>query len=152
VFEAIRELMTRTRSSVPGIGFADGGSDTDEGKQPNDPAMRTPLPYYQTRRNPMDLPIVCSLNESELSERRRTILADMRTDVIDTVSLSNRYRYEFLARADILTKLADLVNLEHQCCRFLTFTISVGVGDAPIRLEVTGPPESKPMIAEFFGT
>ena len=99
----------------------------------------------------MDLPIACSLNESELRERRRTILVFTQKDVVDTVSISNGYRYEFTANAGVLAKLADLVNLEHECCRFLTFRIIVEAGDAPIRLEVTGPPEAKKMIADFFG-
>jgi hypothetical protein len=66
----------------------------------------------------MDLPIACSLNESELRERRRTILASMRSDIIDTVSLPNGYRYAFTAGAGVLGRLADLVHLEHECCRF----------------------------------
>ena len=99
----------------------------------------------------MDLPIACSLSESELRERRKTILVSMQHDVIDTESLPNGYRYEFRAQADVLSKLAELVWLEHDCCRFLTFKIVVEAGDAPVRLEVTGPPESKQMIADFFG-
>jgi hypothetical protein len=99
----------------------------------------------------MDLPIACSLNESELRERRRTILVAVRTEVIETVSLPNGYCYHFASTAGILAKLADLVNLEHECCGFLTFRIIVDAGDAPIRLEVTGPPEAKEVIAEFFG-
>jgi hypothetical protein len=73
----------------------------------------------------MDLPITCSLNESELRERRRTILASMRSDIIDTVSLPNGYRYAFTAGAGVLGRLADLVHLEHECCRFLAFKIIV---------------------------
>lgn len=99
----------------------------------------------------MDLPIVCSLNESELQERRRTILASTRSNVIDTISLPNGYRYVFTASAGFLSKLADLVHLEHECCRFLAFKIIVEPGDSPIQLEVTGPPEAKAMIADFFG-
>jgi hypothetical protein len=66
-------------------------------------------------------------------------------------SLPDGYRYELRAEADILSKLAELVWLEHDCCRFLTFKIVVEAGDAPVRLEVTRPPESKQMIADFFG-
>jgi hypothetical protein len=109
------------------------------------------LPYDQTTMSPMDLPVACSLNESELRERRRTILAAVRTEAIQTVSLPNGYCYHFARTAGILAKLADVVNLEHQCCAFLTFRIIVEAGDAPIRLEVTGPPEAKEVIAEFFG-
>ena len=75
----------------------------------------------------------------------------MQADVVDTIALPNGYRYEFEAKPDILSKLAELVSLEHECCRFLTFKIIVESGDAPIQLEVTGPLESKHVIADFFG-
>ena len=42
-------------------------------------------------------------------------------------------------------------HLEHDCCRFLAFKIIVEPGDSPIQLEVTGPPEAKITIADFFG-
>jgi len=75
----------------------------------------------------------------------------MQSDVIDTVSLPNGYRYALTAGAGALGKLADLVHLEHECCRFLAFKIIVSPGDSPIQLEVTGPPEAKAMIADLFG-
>jgi hypothetical protein len=127
------------------------GSDREDANNPRLLLFEYSVPYDQTRMNPMDLPIACSLNESELRERRRTILAAVRTEAIETASLPNGYCYHFAGTAGILAKLADLVNLEHQCCAFLTFRIIVEAGDAPIRLEVTGPPEAKEVIAEFFG-
>ena len=99
----------------------------------------------------MDLPITCSLSEGELRERRRTILMSVQADIGDTIAIANGYRYEFEAKSDILARLAQLVSLEHECCRFLTFKIVVEAGDTPIRLEVTGPPESKDMIADLLG-
>ena len=75
----------------------------------------------------------------------------MQSEVIDTVLLPNGYRYAFTAKAGVLANLADLVGLEHECCRFLSFKIVVESGDSPIWLEVTGPPEAKEMIADFFG-
>jgi hypothetical protein len=44
-----------------------------------------------------------------------------------------------------------LVDLERQCCAFLTFRIVVAAGK-PICLEITGPPEAKAVIADFFGS
>jgi hypothetical protein len=76
----------------------------------------------------------------------------MRSDVIDTVSLPHGYRYAFTPGTAVLGRLADLVHLEHQCCRFLSFKIIVESGDSPIQLEVTGPPEARATIADFFGT
>jgi hypothetical protein len=51
----------------------------------------------------------------------------------------------------VLLQLTRLVDLERQCCRFLTFKIVVEAGEQPIRLEVTGPAEAMSTIAELFG-
>jgi len=40
--------------------------------------------------------------------------------------------------------------MKPQCCRFLTFKIVVEARKLPIRLEVTGKLEAKPIIADFF--
>jgi hypothetical protein len=99
----------------------------------------------------MDSPIACSLSEAELSERRKMILDFVRSAAIDTISLPLGYAYRFEPTSEVLAHLSRLVELERQCCRFLTFRIIVEAGNQPICLEVTGPPESKPVIADFFG-
>jgi len=73
----------------------------------------------------MDLPIICTLTESELRERRETILNSLRSDALEVVAMSNGYSYRFSPGADILSKLSKLVELESQCCQFLTFKIIV---------------------------
>ena len=99
----------------------------------------------------MDLPMVCTLSEAELRERRRDVLDCLRTTVIESTSLPNGYVYKFAAGPEIRATLARLLNLEHQCCRFLTFRILVEAEGGPISLEVTGPPEAKTIIADFLG-
>jgi hypothetical protein len=98
----------------------------------------------------MDLPIVCTLTEAELRERRRTVFESIREVAINATPTPNGYSYCFMPTSDILARLTGLVDLERQCCQFLTFTIVVEPSQ-PIRLEVTGPPESMAMIADFFG-
>jgi len=98
----------------------------------------------------MDLPVVCTLTEAELKERRQTFLKAIREVAVDVVPLPSGYAYSFAPASEILMQLAKLVDMERQCCRFLTFKIVVEPG-AAVRLEVTGPPEAKPAIAEFFG-
>ena len=99
----------------------------------------------------MDLPIVCTLTEDELRERRPTVLESIQDACIHATPTSNGYSYSFKPTSDILARLAGLVDLERQCCQFLTFTIVVEPSQ-PIRLEVTGPPEARAVIADFFGS
>jgi hypothetical protein len=98
----------------------------------------------------MDLPIVCTLSETELRERRRTVLESIRETAINATPTPNGYSYSFKPTPEILARLTSLVDLERQCCQFLTFTIVVEPLK-PIRLEVSGPPEARAMIADFFG-
>ena len=99
----------------------------------------------------MDLPIVCTLTEAELRERRQTILDLLRADAIAIVGLADGYSYRFNRTADVLPKLTKLVELESQCCQFLTFKLAVAP-EQPITLEVSGPTAAKSIIAEYFGS
>jgi len=87
-----------------------------------------------------------------MRERRNTILASVRSVAIDVTSLPQGYAYRFEPTTEVLAQLASLVDLERQCCPFLTFRIIVGAGNQPIALEITGPPEAKSVIADFFGS
>jgi len=74
-----------------------GESDSLESSRPEMRMLRT-----------MDLPILCSLTKANF-ESVEGILAFIRSDVIDTVSLPNDYRYVFTARAGVLGRLAEIV-------------------------------------------
>jgi hypothetical protein len=99
----------------------------------------------------MDMPAFCTLSESELRERRRTVLNSIREAAIGVVPIPGGYSYGFAPHSEVLTQLCQLVDLERQCCPFLTFGIIVEAGGEPFRLEVTGPPEAMPVIADLFG-
>src|SRR5579872_80528 len=99
----------------------------------------------------MDQPIVCTLTEAEMRERRQSILDAVRSAAISVTELPSGYAYHFAPTSEVLTQLARLVDLERQCCKFLTFKIIVESGGQPICLEITGTPEAKAVIADFFG-
>jgi hypothetical protein len=99
----------------------------------------------------MDLPILCTLTAAELRERRRTILDSIRSKAVEVVPMPDGYSYRFNPSPDIFSKLCSLVEVESQCCRFLTFKLIVAP-QQPITLEVSGPPEAKAVIADFFGS
>jgi hypothetical protein len=42
-----------------------------------------------------------------------------------------------------LTAIAQTIDAERQCCRFLTFTVTVEPDGGPISLAVTGPPGTR---------
>jgi hypothetical protein len=100
----------------------------------------------------MELPIACTLTEAEMRERRRTILDSVRVAILNVTSLSLGYAYRFEPTPQVLAELCRLVDLERQCCPFLTFRIVIEADNEPICLEVIGPPGAKGLIADFFGS
>src|SRR6266849_5605493 len=100
----------------------------------------------------MELPIACNLSEGELRERRQTMLNLVRGAALNVTSLPLGYAYRFEPTSEVLAHLSRLVDLERQCCQFLTFRIVVEAGNQPICLEITGPSEAKSIIADFFGS
>jgi hypothetical protein len=98
----------------------------------------------------VDLPIACTLSEAALIERRRAIM-DMFQRMQCTVSeLPAGYAFTFTGTADALAHITTLVDMERECCPFLTFKIVVEAAKEIVRLEVTGPKEAKTVIADFF--
>lgn len=100
----------------------------------------------------MGQPIACTLNDVEMRERRRTILEAFRGAALDVTSLSLGYAYYFESTSEMLARIVSLVDLERRCCPFLTFKIIVEANSQTICLEITGPPEAKQVIADFFGS
>jgi hypothetical protein len=98
----------------------------------------------------MDLPIVCTLTEAELRQRRQTIVDTFRNMNVTITELPDGYAYTFAAKSEALMQVAQLVDLERQCCSFLTFKIVVEAGGGPMRVEVLAPKEAKPVILEYF--
>lgn len=97
----------------------------------------------------METPIACSLTSTQLADRRRTVLDSIRKDMRSIARLPAGYAYDFPMTSEMLKRVNHLVELERQCCAFLTFTITES--DTSIRLEITGPEAATPMIASLFG-
>jgi len=96
----------------------------------------------------MKLPIACTLTSAALQERRRTVLQKVRSAVVETVELENGYAYSI--PGEWFEEVAKLIDLERQCCPFLTFTMTVAGNNGPIRLELTGPEGTKEFLQATF--
>jgi hypothetical protein len=98
-----------------------------------------------------DVPIVCTLSEPDLQVRRRSLLNWIGQTAIEVTPTINGYTYRFAPEADVLARLANLVEMERLCCQFLTFKIVVQP-QSPIALEITGPPGATELITDLFGS
>ena len=96
------------------------------------------------------LPIACNLTSAELHERRRTVLAKLRAAVVEVKELSDGYSYSFRSEGERFKELADMIDLERQCCPFLRFSLTVAAGNGPLTLEITGPEGTKDFLLSTF--
>jgi MerR family transcriptional regulator, copper efflux regulator len=88
-----------------------------------------------------DRPIACSLDADETDARLdewRRVLAE----VTDREPVDGGVRVRFGPAADAGT-IAALAAAEHECCRFLTFTLHV---DDQLALDVLSPPDGRPIV------
>jgi hypothetical protein len=61
------------------------------------------------------------------------------------------FAYRFPSDESLLADLFTLIQLEHQCCPFLKFTLIVEAGDGPVWLELTGPSGAKEFLNSILG-
>lgn len=100
--------------------------------------------------NMINLPIACMLTGAELQERRRTVLEKAKQSIVETRELESGYALSFPSSPESLKDLSALVDLERQCCPFLTFRITVEANSGPVWLEVTGPDGTKDFLKNTF--
>ena len=98
-----------------------------------------------------DCPIVCSLSEDELSERRRSVLKRLQTNRLELRELTNGLAFRFAPSWEELLALVQIIDLERQCCPFLTFRLTVEPQKGPIWLELTGPAGTREMLMSELG-
>lgn len=97
-----------------------------------------------------DLPVACSLLPAELQERRLSVLAKVRAVVCGVTELDNGFIYRFPSDRELIPEIANLIQLEHQCCPFLTFRLTVEPGNGAVLLELTGPAGTKEFLQGVF--
>lgn len=88
--------------------------------------------------NPGEDGIRCQLIDSELTERRNTLVESARQYVIGWNELDNGFAFRFPGGDDVLDNLIDFVKAERKCCPFFTFNLTVSNAEHEIRLDLTG--------------
>lgn len=96
------------------------------------------------------LPIACSLTDSELQQRRTDVLREAKSAMTAVRETENGFIYQFASASDRIGALANLITLEHQCCPFLTFKLTVEPGNQPVSLELSGPEGTKEFLIALF--
>jgi hypothetical protein len=95
-----------------------------------------------------EIPIVCTLTDTQLQERRNTLLLQVGQAVQEVQEREQGYAYRF--PGERLEELAHVIGLERQCCAFLRFTLTAEPGNGPLWLEITGPAGTKEFLASLW--
>jgi hypothetical protein len=96
----------------------------------------------------MDQPIACSLSPTDRAVRKDDLGALARRALRSREPLPDGARLTFAAHGDTERELRAVVAAEAECCPFLSFDLDRD-GDL-LRLDVTGPNDAQPIIAELF--
>jgi hypothetical protein len=97
-----------------------------------------------------DLPIMCTLTPAALKARREGLLSNLLKRAQSHEELPLGHRLQFAPADDTLAVMAQTIEAERQCCRFLRFSITVEPDGGPIFLELTGPPGAREFISALF--
>jgi hypothetical protein len=94
-----------------------------------------------------ELPIACTLGPAAIKARREDLLGGLVRQAEERVDLPNGYRVRFKAQDGLLSMIANVVDTERQCCRFLRFQLTIEPDERSIWLEFTGPPGTREFLA-----
>src|SRR5437764_12642129 len=97
-----------------------------------------------------DLPVACTLSPAALNARKANLLNLIVRRADEMHELANGYRLQFAANGDMLPLIAQTLDAERQCCRFLRFQVTVEPADGPITLDLTGPDGTRAFLAAMF--
>jgi hypothetical protein len=97
-----------------------------------------------------DVPIACTLSPDALQARRQGLLSDLLRRAQSHEFTADGLRVVFAPDGEALATIAQVVDAERLCCRFLRFVITVAPDGGPIALELSGPPGSREFIAALL--
>src|SRR5689334_5668853 len=101
-------------------------------------------------RDAHDIPVACGLSETELREREASLLARFKTAVMAVDEIPDGYLFHIPADGRWIVTVAELIAAERECCRFLTFELTVAPNLGPVILRITGPAGTKAFLQAIF--
>lgn len=90
--------------------------------------------------------LVCKLSSPEMQERKSTILASLKKQVLEKRELENGYAFKFTGSDKMVDELMEFIKTERTCCGFFTFNLSISGDASEAWLELTGPEGAKDFI------
>jgi hypothetical protein len=95
-----------------------------------------------------ELPIACTLGPEDMTARQALIDALARDALLDRTPTEAGVRVRLRDDPAVERRTRELVAAEAHCCAFLTFALAHE--DGALVLDISGPPEARPVIDLFF--
>ena len=94
-----------------------------------------------------ETPIACTLSPEALRTRREGLLASLLQRAGHHELIEHGLRVRFDPGTDLIAALAQVVDAERQCCRFLRFVITVEPDGGPVFLDLSGTAGTREFLA-----
>ena len=88
----------------------------------------------------------CKLTTPELQQRKKTIIAELKNLILETIETDAGFRYKFDGSDKVLDLLLNFIKTERLCCDFFDFQITVAGEDNFTWLELSGQAGTKEFI------
>ena len=95
--------------------------------------------------------LTCKLTTPELQKRKATVIASLKSQVIEKVELKNGYAFKFRGSDQMIDELTAFIKTERECCDFFIFNLSISGDKSEVWLELTGAEEVKTFIETELG-
>ena len=94
-----------------------------------------------------ELPVGCTLTPEALRTRREGLLMDLVRRAERREDLADGLRLEFAPSTETIALIAQAVEAERHCCRFLRFRMTVEPDGGAVFLELTGPAGTRDFVS-----
>ncbi len=95
--------------------------------------------------------MACKLTSAELRQRKETVLASLKNQIVEKKELKDGYAFKFNGSDTMLDELTEFIKTERECCNFFTFNLSISGNKSEAWLELTGAEGAKDFISSELG-
>jgi hypothetical protein len=88
----------------------------------------------------------CKLTTPELQQRKKTVIAELKNQVLEKVETDRGFKYKFEGSDKMLDLLNSFIKTERLCCDFFVFTLTASSDTKYSWLELSGPEGTKDFI------
>lgn len=88
----------------------------------------------------------CKLTTPELQQRKKTVIAELKNQVLEKTETDKGFKYKFNGSDKMLDLLNSFIKTERLCCSFFVFNLTASSDNSFAWLELSGPEGTKDFI------